>query len=58
MDKNAVEQHIAKSTERLFSMLDKIYDVPVSKWDDTETDMVRDIWEAMHHMCEVKKLMP
>lgn len=56
MEKSVIEQHIDKSMEVLFDMLNELYDVPVRSWDDTETDMMRDIWEAVRHMCEVKRM--
>ena len=42
---------------RSYSMVDKLYDIPSDKWDDCETDMIRDIWSTMDHMCNVKQKM-
>lgn len=57
MDNGKIIEHLNVSKEMLLKKLDDIYEIPVNRWDDTETDMMRDIWETLHHMCEVKQKM-
>lgn len=57
MNKSMIEHHIDMSKDKLFKMLDELYEIPSDKWDDCETDMMRDIWQALEHMCNVKAKM-
>lgn len=57
MDKSMVERHIDMSMEKLMKQLEMLYEVPAKNWDCTDTDMIKDIWEAVDHMLSVKQKM-
>lgn len=57
MEKSMMHHHIDMSLSKSFKMLDELYDIPVERWDDCETDMLKDIWESIDHMCSVKQKM-
>lgn len=56
MDKSWLEHRLNVSQDVLMRKLDMLHDIPVSDIDGDDIDMIKDIWEAIHHMCEIKKM--